>query len=52
MYEAVDDYFDLGPSASASEIFLRSVDAFNGELTASERRGARDFILRRIARTM
>jgi altronate dehydratase large subunit len=52
MYEALEDDFDLGPSASAEEIFQRSVAAFNGERSASERRGARDFILRRIARTM
>jgi altronate dehydratase len=52
MYEALEDDFDLGPSASANGIFQQSVAAFNGELTASERRGARDFILRRIARTM
>ena len=52
MYEALEDDFDLGPFASAEEILQRSVAAFNGERTASERRGARDFILRRIARTM
>jgi altronate dehydratase len=52
MYEALEDDFDLGPSASAEVIFQRSVAAFNGDRTASERRGARDFILRRIARTM
>jgi altronate dehydratase len=52
MYESLEDDFDLGPSASAKEIFQRAVAAFNGDRTASERRGARDFILRRIARTM
>lgn len=52
MYAALADDFDLGPDSSAEAIFERVVAAFNGELTASERRGSRDFALRRLSRTM
>jgi altronate dehydratase len=52
MYAALADDFDLGPDATAVEILERAVTAFNGDLTASERRGSRDFALRRLARTM
>jgi altronate dehydratase large subunit len=52
MYAALADDYDLGPGATGEEIFERAVTAFNGDLTASERRGSRDFALRRLARTM
>lgn len=53
IFEALRDDFDLdGSAVGAEEIWQRALAAFNGEPTASERRGARDFVLRRIARTM
>ena len=53
IFDALRDDFDLnGAATSADEIWRRAVAAFNGEHTASELRGARDFVLRRIARTM
>lgn len=56
MYAALMDDFDVDGSADADEladrIWTRVRAAFNGEATASEQRGARDFSLRRVARTM
>jgi altronate dehydratase large subunit len=53
IYAALEDDFDLdGSSAGADAVWRKVIDVFNGELTASERRGARDFVLHRIARTM
>jgi len=53
IYAALEEDFDLdGSRAGAEEIWQRVIAVFNGELTASEKRGARDFVLHRIARTM
>jgi altronate dehydratase len=53
LYRALRDDFDLdGDAVDAETIFERAVLAFNGEQTASERRGAHDFVLRRLARSM
>jgi altronate dehydratase large subunit len=53
IYLALEDDFDLDASATNAElIWERVLATFNGEQTASERRGARDFVLHRIARTM
>lgn len=56
MYAALIDDFDIDgsrqPEAAAAEIFQRVIAVFNGEQSASERRGARDFALGRVARTM
>jgi len=53
IFAALEDDFDLdGSRSGADQIWRRAVDVFNGEQTASERRGARDFVLHRIARTM
>lgn len=53
IYAALADDFDLdGTATTAEEIWQRVIDTFNGRLTASESRGARDFVLRRLARTM
>ena len=52
-YAALEDDFDLdGSSAGAEDVWRRVISVFNGEQTASEKRGARDFVLHRIARTM
>jgi altronate dehydratase len=56
LYSALADDFDVDgsgdPDAVATEIFDRVIAVFNGEPSASERRGARDFALGRVARTM
>lgn len=53
IYAALEDDFDLdGSSAGAEDVWRRVISVFNGEQTASEKRGARDFVLHRIARTM
>ena len=52
MFGALRDDFDLGPRASVEEILKTAVTVFSGAETAAERRGARDFVLRRMARTM
>jgi altronate dehydratase large subunit len=56
MYAALVDDFDLEGSADtdvlADQIWTRVRAAFSGQATASEQRGARDFSLRRVARTM
>ncbi len=56
MYAALMDDFDLEaagePDALGGRIWSRVLTAFNGEASASEQRGAHDFSLRRIARTM
>lgn len=53
IYSALADDFDLdGSATTAEEIWQTVIDTFNGRSTASETRGARDFVLRRLARTM
>jgi altronate dehydratase large subunit len=55
MYAALQDDFDVDasgdPDAVADEILARAIAAFNGELTAAERRGAEDFALNRLIRS-
>lgn len=54
-YAALRDDFDIDasgdPGEVADEILARAVAAFNGELTAAERRGAQDFALHRLIRS-
>ena len=54
-YAALRDDFDLDgsgdPTAVAEDVLARAVAAFNGELTAAERRGAQDFALNRLIRS-
>jgi altronate dehydratase len=60
-YLALADDFDLGPgpgpgtgagaAGRADQLWSRAVSVFNGELTAAERRGAREFALSRITRS-
>lgn len=52
LYRALRDDFDLEAADGAEAIFERAVLTFNGERTAAERRGAHDFVLRRLARSM
>jgi altronate dehydratase large subunit len=52
IFRALGDDFDLGPNSSADEILKTVAAVFSGAETAAERRGARDFVLRRMARTM
>jgi altronate dehydratase len=53
LFEALRDDFDIdGRAAGGEAIVDRAVATFNGEATAAERRGARDFVLRRLARSM
>jgi altronate dehydratase large subunit len=52
LYQALADDFDLGPEATAAEIWAAAQEVFSGRQTASELRGSRDFSLRRLARTM
>jgi altronate dehydratase len=53
LFQALRDDFDLdGGAAGAEAIVDRAVATFNGEPTAAERRGARDLVLRRLARSM
>ncbi len=53
IFAALADDFDLDAAAtSPEELWQLVVETFNGRLTASEERGARDFVLRRLARTM
>ncbi|MDO8211152.1 UxaA family hydrolase [Conexibacter sp. CPCC 206217] len=57
LYAALHDDFDLdagddAPAALAERIAERVAAVADGERTASERRGARDFVLRRLAVTM
>ena len=56
LYAGLHDDFDLAAFGSAVEeapqIVDRAVAVFSGEGTASERRGARDFVLHRLAITM
>lgn len=53
IYSALADDFDLdGSATTAEEIWQTVIETFNGRPTASETRGARDFVLRRLARTM
>jgi altronate dehydratase large subunit len=52
IFDALRDDFDLGPRASVDEILKTAAAVFSGAETAAERRGARDFVLRRMARTM
>jgi altronate dehydratase len=52
-FEVLRDDFDLdGPAVGSEAIVDRAVAAFNGEQVAAELRGARDFVLRRLARSM
>jgi altronate dehydratase large subunit len=54
-FMALSDDFDIDGSAGAGELAARiwavAVAVFNGRQTAAERRGARDFGLRRISRS-
>jgi hypothetical protein len=55
-FEALADDFDIDASSSpadtaADHVWDLALKAFSGGSTASERRGARDFALRRIARS-
>jgi altronate dehydratase len=54
-YAALRDDFDVDGSgestAVAEAVLARAVAAFNGELTAAERRGAQDFALNRLIRS-
>lgn len=52
LHAALADDFDAGPEASPEQLLEQVIGAFNGEPTAAERRGARDFVVRRVARTM
>ena len=56
LYAALREDFDIDgtgePAAVADAIWSLVAATFDGRLTASERRGARDFSLRRLARTM
>ncbi|HEY4277278.1 MAG TPA: UxaA family hydrolase [Conexibacter sp.] len=57
LYAALHDDFDLGddgdaPDALVERIAQRVEAVIDGEPTASEQRGARDFVLRRLAVTM
>jgi len=56
LYAAMHEDFDLDgtgePAEAAAAIWERSAETFDGRPTASERRGARDFSLRRLGRTM
>jgi altronate dehydratase large subunit len=49
VFAALEDDFDMDGSG---DVWSRLIAVFNGELSAAERRGARDFMLRRTARTM
>jgi altronate dehydratase len=49
IFAALEDDFDMDGSG---DVWSRLIAVFNGEPSASERRGARDFMLRRTARTM
>jgi altronate dehydratase large subunit len=51
MYAALHDDFDVAPG-SAAAVVERVEATLAGEPTASERRGARDFVLHRLAVTM
>jgi altronate dehydratase large subunit len=51
MYAALHDDFDLG-DGSVADVVDRVQATLAGEPTASERRGARDFVLHRLAVTM
>ncbi len=54
-YLALADDFDIGGDVSGPDLarllWSRAVSVFNGELTAAERRGAREFALSRITRS-
>jgi len=56
LYAALRDDFDIDgtgePDSVADGIWALAAATFDGRLTASERRGARDFCLRRLTRTM
>lgn len=52
LYSALRDDFDAGPDIESAALLELVIAAFNGERTAAERRGARDFVVRRVARTM
>ncbi|GAC1653023.1 MAG: hypothetical protein NVS9B1_01500 [Candidatus Dormibacteraceae bacterium] len=53
MFSALADDFDLdGSQVSGAEVLALVIAVFNGQPAAAERRGAHDFVLRRIARTM
>ncbi len=55
LHRALGDDFDLildGPAGAAELVFERLVAHANGEPTAAELRGARDFVLHRLAVTM
>jgi altronate dehydratase len=49
LFVALEDDFDMDGSG---DVWGRLLAIFDGEPSASERRGAHDFVLRRIARTM
>jgi altronate dehydratase large subunit len=51
MYAALHDDFDVAPG-SVADVVDRVQATLDGEPTASERRGARDFVLHRLAVTM
>jgi altronate dehydratase large subunit len=51
MYAALHDDFDVAPG-SVADVADRVQATLDGEPTASERRGARDFVLHRLAVTM
>jgi altronate dehydratase len=56
LYAALGDDFDVDgtgdPEAVAETVWQDVLRVFDGEPTAAEARGARDFYLRRLARTM
>jgi altronate dehydratase len=53
LFRALRDDFDLdGGAVGGDTIVTRAVAVFNGELTAAERRGARELVLRRLAPSM
>jgi altronate dehydratase large subunit len=51
MYAALHDDFDLA-AGDVADVVEQVQAVLDGELTASERRGARDFVLHRLAMTM
>ncbi len=56
LYAALGDDFDVDgagePAAVAATVWEQVLRTFDGDPTASERRGQRDFFLRRLVRTM
>jgi altronate dehydratase len=56
LLDALADDFDIdgtaAPARVADAVWTMALSTFDGQLTAAERRGADDFHLRRLARTM